>query len=87
MNGERVHAASEFTGQCLVDHAVALQPGLPFERSRYNINPVMSFSARPVPGMSFVPLRFVDDFKTFRDESFCQFSRDLIGGAHVPRIK
>jgi hypothetical protein len=34
-----------------------------------------------------VPLRFVDDFKTFRGESFCQFSRDLIGGAHVPRIK
>ena len=54
VDGQRVHAAGEFPGQRLVDHAVALKPGLPFEGVRHNIDPVMGLAARPVPGMAFV---------------------------------
>ncbi len=59
MDGERVDAAGQFVRKNAVDHAMALDPGLPFERLRHDIDPEMSLPARPVPGMAFVLVRFV----------------------------
>jgi hypothetical protein len=86
VDGECVNPAREFAGKQLVDHAVPLEPGLSFESFRYNIDAVVSLPARPVSGMAFVLVRFVQHFKAFRRESFGQLLRDEIGGSHVARL-
>ena len=83
MDRERVHAASEFAGQCRVDHAVPLEPALSFERVRHDIDPVMRLPARPVPGMAFVLVRFVHHLEALRGESFGQLTRDNVCGLHA----
>src|SRR5215467_11207706 len=73
-------ARRQFTVECLIDHPVALDPALSFERLRHDINPKMRFSARPMPGMAFVLVRFIDNADGFRGESFGQPScDDLLG--------
>jgi hypothetical protein len=47
-----MHATRQFLRQSGVDHAVTLDPALPLEGVRYNIDPVMSFPARPAAGMT-----------------------------------
>ena len=58
--------AGEFTCKQLIDHAVPLEPGLSFEGFRYNINAIMSLPARPVSGMAFVLVGFVQHLKALR---------------------
>ena len=86
MNGECVDPAREFAGKQLVDHAVPLEPGLSFESFRYDIDAVMSLPARPVSGMAFMLVGFVQHFKAFRRESLGQLLCDEIGGSHVARL-
>ena len=56
-----------------VDHAVALDPALPFEGVRHDIDPEMGLPARPVPGMAFVAVGFILHFQAVRRESFGEF--------------
>ena len=83
---ERVDAAREFAGERRVDHAVAFQPGLSFERVRHDIDPEMGLPARPVSGVALVPVRFVHHLEALRGESFGQLARDKIGGLHAAEL-
>ena len=83
VDGERMHAAGEFIRKNPVNHAMAFDPGLSFERLRHDIDPEMSLPARPVPGMAFVLVRFVHHLEALRRESLGQLLCDEIGGAHA----
>ena len=86
MNGERVDASRQFARQNAVNQAVALQPGLPFERLRHDIDAEVSLPARPVPGMTLVLVRFINHFEALRHESLGQLLCDEIGGSHIARL-
>ena len=75
MNGKRMNAALELAGECRVDHAVALKPGLSAERPRYNIKAEVRLAARPMPGVSLVQMGFVFDAQALRRESRNKLSR------------
>jgi hypothetical protein len=51
---ERVHAAGEFRGQRRIYHAMAIDPALPFEGLRHNINAEVRLAARPMAGMALM---------------------------------
>ena len=42
----------------------------------------MGLAARPMPGMAFVPMRFVLDMQALGRESLAQLFRDQILGSH-----
>lgn len=86
VDGECVDPSGEFACKQLIDHSVPLEPGLSFESFRYNIDTVMSLPARPVSGMAFMLVGFVQNLKALRGESFGQLLRDEIGGSHVARL-
>ncbi len=86
MDCERVNASGELGRERLVNHAVTFDPGLSFERFRHNINAVVSLPARPVSGMAFVLVGFVQHLEALRGESFNQLLCDDIGGSHVARL-
>ena len=86
MDGERVDAFGELARQRLVDHAMALDPALPFEGLSHDINPEMGLAARPVPGMALMLVGFIDHAQAFRCESLRQLLRDDVGGSHRFRL-
>jgi hypothetical protein len=51
-----MHGIREFLGQCCINHAMALDPALPFERLRYNINPKVRLAAWSMPGMALMQM-------------------------------
>jgi hypothetical protein len=57
---QRVHAAGKLTHERGIDHAMALDPALSGERIRHDIDPEMRFPARPVAGMAFMAVGFID---------------------------
>ena len=79
---ECVDTACEFARQGRVDHAMTLDPGLPPEGIRHDIDPEMRLPARPVTGMALVLVRFIDNTQACGGESPGQLFRDDIGGAH-----
>ena len=81
-----MHATREFGGKRLINHAVTLDAGLSLEGIRHDINPVVSLPARPVPGMAFMLVRFINYFEALRRESLGQFICDEIGGSHIARL-
>ncbi len=85
VDGQRVNATSEFRRQQRIYHAMAVDPALPFERIRHNMYPEMGFAARPVAGMTFMQMRFVDDVEAFGMESLPQLMCDVIFGCHDMR--
>ena len=85
MDGQRVNAASKFRRQQRVYHAVAVDPALPFERIRHNIDPEVGFTARPVAAMAFMQMRFVYDVEAFGMKSLPQLLRDVVFGCHDMR--
>jgi hypothetical protein len=82
MDRERVDATIELGRKGRVDHAMALDPALPPERLRYDIQAEMALPARPVPGMAFVLVGFIDHSDAFRSESFGQLPCDQVGAPH-----
>jgi len=82
MNGKRMHAAPELAGECRVDHAVALKPGLSAERPRYNIKAEVRLAARPMPGMPLMQMGFVFDVQALRRESRNKLSRYNVLHSH-----
>jgi len=81
-----MNAAREFGRKRLIYHAVTFQPGLSFEDVRHDINTKVSLSARPVPGMALMLVRFVQNLEALRRESLGQLLCDEIGGPHVARL-
>ncbi len=73
-----MHAAGKFAREGFVDHAVALDPALSPERFRHDIKPEVSLAAGAMPGVTFMPMRFVFDAEAFRCESVAQLFRDEI---------
>ena len=65
---------------------MAFDAGLPLEGVRYDINPVMSLPAGPVPGMAFMLVRFINHFEPLRRKSLGQLFCDEIGGSHIARL-
>jgi hypothetical protein len=82
LDRERVNGALEFRVKRRIYHTVALDPALPFEGRRYDIDPEMRFAARPVTRMALMQMRFVRDVEAFRQESFTQLVYDSVPGAH-----
>jgi len=70
MDGQRVDRTGEFIGQRCIDQAVPLNPALPGEDRRHNIDPEVGFAFRPMAGMSGMEMRLVDDPQRLRLEGF-----------------
>ena len=66
MDGESVDAAGKLGRKRLINHAMTLDAGLSLEGIRYDIDPVVSLPARPVPGMAFMPVGLVHHFEALR---------------------
>jgi hypothetical protein len=81
-----MNAGREFGSEQLIYHAMALQPGLSFEGIRHNMNPEVCLSARPVPGMALMLVRFVQNLEALRRESLGQLLCDEIGSPHGARL-
>jgi hypothetical protein len=86
MNGECMHTTGKFGCQRLINHAVALDPGLARERVRHNINPEMRLFARPMTAMAFVLVGFVGYREALRRKSLGQLLSDDIFYAHGPPL-
>src|SRR5437016_13837551 len=69
MDGERVDAAGQLTLKCLINHAVALEPGLTFEGLRHDIDTEMALASGAVPGMADVLVGFIHDLQALRRKS------------------
>ena len=79
---QRVYAARKFVCQRSVDHAVAFETALPAEGFRHDIEPEVALAARPMAGVTFMPMRFVFDAQAFGRESLAQPFGDEIGRSH-----
>ncbi len=79
---QRVNRACKFGCQKRIYHAVAVDPGLPIERLRYDINPEMRLAARPMACVALMQMGFVNNIEAFGNESFAQFFYDLIFCGH-----
>jgi hypothetical protein len=82
MDCKRMHPTREFGRERLIDHAMTLETGLPFERSRHNMDSKMRLSARPMAGMASVLVGFVDHTQVVWPESLAQLVRNDVGDAH-----
>jgi len=76
MDRQRVYACGQFTGKCLIDHAVAFEAAPTLERRGHDIDPKVRLAPRPMPGMALVLLRFVHDAQAVWRECLGQLSRD-----------
>lgn len=68
VNGERMHAASKFGGERLIDQAMAFDPALAPERIRNDMNTEMTLAAGPVAGMPDMVIRLILDPQALRCE-------------------
>jgi len=56
MDRQRMYAAGEFRSQRGIYHAMAIDPALPFEGLRYNINTEVRLAAWPMAGMALMQM-------------------------------
>ena len=56
VNGKRMNGAREFVRQRRINHAMAIDPALPFERLRHDIDAEVALAARPVTGVAFMQM-------------------------------
>ena len=56
MDRQRMHAAGKFRGQRRIYHAMTIDPALPFEGLRYDINAEVRLAARPMAGMALMQM-------------------------------
>jgi len=82
MDGERMHPARELARQRRIDQAVTFEPALPAEGLRHDIHVEVRFAAGPMPGVTFVPVRFVLNAYILGRESFAQLFSDEILSSH-----
>ena len=72
MYGERVDTRFEFVGEGVVNHAMACDPALSLERVSHNIDPKMRFSARPMSGVAFMLMGFVEHLQASWSEGLSE---------------
>src|SRR5262249_2590795 len=84
---EGVDARLQLAGERRIYHAVAFDPALPPECTRYDIDPEMSFTARPVAGMALVVMGLVDHREALWRESLRHLFFDDIASAHATSIR
>lgn len=77
-----MNAGGEFRRQSGIYHPVAVDPALPPEGLRHNIDTVVRFPAWPVAGVTLMLVGFVNHIQTFGRESLGQLSRDGIFRLH-----
>ena len=82
MDRQRMHAAGKLGGERCVDHAVTLEPALPAERFRHDIDPVVGLAARARAGMAGVLMGLVLDPQTLGRESLLQLFGNTFLGTH-----
>lgn len=56
MNGKRVHRISQFRRERRINHAVTLDPALPFEGRRHNMHPEVRLAAWPMARMALMQM-------------------------------
>ncbi len=71
----------------LVNHAMAFDPGLTFERLRHNIYAEVGLPAWSVSGMALVLVGFIQHIEALRSESLGQLLCDDIGDSHVAPLR
>ena len=81
-----MHAGGKIVGERLIDHAMAVDPGLSFEGLRHNINSEMRLAARPCPGMAFVLMGLVHHVEALRVESLGQLPGEQIDCSHADQL-
>jgi hypothetical protein len=81
-----MHGTSELRRQSRIYHAMTLDPALPFEGLRHNINPEMRLAARPVARVALMQMGFVLNLDAFWKESFAQLVCDSLLGGHVAAL-
>ena len=86
VDGKRVHTAGELRGKRLINHAVTLDAGLSLERLRHDIHREVRLPARPMSGMAFMLVRFINNLEALRRESLGQLFCDVISGSHSARL-
>jgi hypothetical protein len=79
---QRVNRACKFGGESRIYHAVAVDPGLPIEGFRHDIDPEMRLAARSVARVALMQMGFVNYIEAFGCESFAQLFYDLISCGH-----
>ena len=91
MDCERMDAPLQLVRKRRIDHAVALDPALPMEGFRHDINPEMSFAALTMSGMTLVAVGLVLDLETERREGLgellrngCPDTHELNGAFTIP---
>ncbi len=82
MDGERMHSAPKLTRQRRIDHAVAFEAALPAEGLSHDIHSEVRFPAGPMPGVAFVPVRFVLNTQIGRRKRLAQLFGDEILSSH-----
>src|ERR1700757_4290916 len=65
---------------------MALDPALPGEGRRHDIDPEMTLAAGPVAGVALVEMGLVDHPKAVRAESLGQLPCDEVVGSHRPAL-
>jgi hypothetical protein len=81
--GERMDTGFELGGERLVDHAVASKSALAPECASHDIHPEMRFSSRPMSGVTFMLMGFVQYAQAQRRKRLGQFPRN--GFLHTHR--
>jgi hypothetical protein len=62
---------------------MSLDPALPLEGLRYNMDPEMRLAARPVARMALMQMGLVLDLEALWKESFAQLICDSVLGRHM----
>jgi hypothetical protein len=82
---QRMDGAGKLRRQQRIYHTMTVDPALPFERLRYDIDSKMRFTAGPVAGVALMQMGLVHDVEAFRNESFVQLICDRVSDRHDPR--
>ena len=72
MYGERVDTRFEFVREGVINHAMTCDPALPLEGVSYNIDPEMRSSARPMSGVAFMLMGFIEHLQASRSEGLSE---------------
>jgi len=73
----------ELVDEGLINHAMASDPALPSEGVSYNIDSEMGLSARPVSGVAFMLMGFVEYLQSQRSEGLGQLPGNGFLHAHL----
>ena len=82
MDCERVDAATQFGREHVVDQPVTLNPGLPFERLRHNINAEVRLAPRPVARVSVVLSALIEHAQVVGCEGLVELLNNRVSGSH-----